>query len=262
MYFTATSSKGPGVFRVPADGGVAEALIAGAPFTKPVGVAVSTDGDRVLVADSELETLRGEEGAVLAVPVAEDGATTPVDGTQGMGPRGVEVVSEGDEDVLYFTGRDAADGVPGVFKLPLDGRQPATPVLKGAPLADPDAVTVTRDGVAYVTDRGTSGTGEGGLFRVTGGAAERIVGIRAPAFAGVTLTFDESTLLVSTLSPQGTDQVLLVDAETLRTATFSEVIGENRRGGGLHRAHRVDVFAWADLAAGPDRESRVYVLRP
>jgi hypothetical protein len=163
---------------------------------------------------------------------------------------------------VYFTGRDRAGGAAGVFRVPADGSHPPTAVLKGTPLTEPDAVTATREGVVYVTDRGPPGAGEGALYRLSGGSAERIAGIRVPAFAGVTLTFDESKVLVSTLSAQGTDQIVVVDAGTLRTETFSRVIGENRQGGGLHRAHRVDVFAWADVVAGPDRESRVYVLRP
>jgi sugar lactone lactonase YvrE len=260
VYFTATSSRGPGVFGVPAEGGVAEAVAVGPPFGQPVGVAVTTDGDRLLVADAGAQASGPPGGAVLSVPVT-GGVPTSVRGTEGMSPRGLEVVSEGDKDVAYFTGRDRSDGAAAVFKVAADGADPPTLVAKGSPLSDPDAVTVTRNGVVYVTDRGGPG-GEGALYRVSSGSAERIAGIRAPPFAGVTLTFDESTVLVSTLSPQGTDQVLLVDATTLRTDTFSRVIGENREGGGLHRAHRVDVFAWADLAAGPDRQSRVYVLRP
>lgn len=259
VYFTATSSKGPGVFRVPAEGGVAEAVAAGSPFGRPVGVAVTTDGDRLLVADADTEASRSPGGAVLSLP-ATGGEPNPLRGTEGMSPRGLEVVSEGDEDFVYFTGTDPGDRAPAVFKVPVEGADAPAPVVKGSPLADPDAVAVTRSGVVYVTDRGTPG-GEGALYRVTGGSAQRVAGIRAPVFAGVTLTFDESTVLVSTLGPQGTDQVLLVDAATLRTDRFSRVIGENREGGGLHRAHRVDVFAWADLAAGPDRQSAVYVLR-
>lgn len=259
VYFTATSSKGPGVFRVPADGGVAEVVAAGSPFGRPVGVAVTTDGDRLLVADADAQAWGRAGGAVLSVPVT-GGEPTPVRGTEGLSPRGLEAVNEEDEDVVYFTGRDGGDGAPAVFKVPVDGADAPAPVIKGSPLTDPDAVAVTRSGVVYVTDRGAPG-GEGALYRVTGGSVQRVADIRAPVFAGVTLTFDEATVLVSTLGPQGTDQVLLVDAATLRTDSFSRVIGENREGGGLHRAHRVDVFAWADLAAGADRRSAVYVLR-
>lgn len=156
VYFTATSSRGPGVFQVPAEGGAAEAVVAGSPFRKPVGVAVTTDGNRLLVADAEAETPEGGDGAVLAVPVA-GAEPTVVGGTQGMSPRGLEVVSEGGEDVVFFTGRDTGDGAPGVFKVPVDGGNSATVVVKGSPLAEPDAVTATGQGVVYVTDRRTPG---------------------------------------------------------------------------------------------------------
>jgi sugar lactone lactonase YvrE len=251
VYFTATGADGPGVFRVAAGGGEAEMVVTGPPFRRPVGIAISTDGSRLFVADPD-------GGAVFTLATAGGGqAPVVLAGTDGTAPRGLEVVREGDRDVLYLTGRDPADGAPAVFRLPAAGGVRATTVLKGSPLTDPDAVTATGSGVVFVTDRG------GAVYRVTGsGPAERIAGFRPPDFAGVSLTPDGSTLLVSALAADGTDQVLLIELGALRVRTFNDTIGANRNGGGLHRAHGAAVYAWADLTAGPDRQSRVYVLRP
>lgn len=238
VYFTATGRNGAGVFRVPANGGEAVPVVTGTPFRKPVGIAVSRDGNRLFVADTEASS-------VFTLPAA-GGSPEPVPGTESLAPRGVEVVG----DTLYLTGKD------GVFKASVTGTAPAAAVLKGVPLSNPDAVAATAGGVVYVTDRG------GAVYRITGGSAQKIADLRAPDFAGITLTRDESTVLVSALSDNGTDQVLVIDAASLKKDVFTKTIGANRNGGGLHRAHDVDLFAWADLFAGRNRESQVYLLRP
>jgi DNA-binding beta-propeller fold protein YncE len=251
VYFTATGPNGAGVFRVPADGGRAEPVVTGAPFQSPVGLAVSTDGIRLFVADAR---------AIFFLP-ATGGEARPFPGTEGMAPRGIEIVREGTRDVLYFTGRELVGGAPAVYKVSADGSSAPTTILVGAPLAAPEAVTATKDGVVYVSDRG-SADGRGTVYRIRGGAADKVADLRAPELAGITLTLDESTLLASALSPKGTDEVLVLDLASLRPGTFSKTIGTNRHGGGLHRARNVNVFTWADLVAGPGRAGTVYVLRP
>ena len=259
VYFTAGSARGPGVFSVPAAGGPVRTVATGDPFRAPVGIASETEGGRLFVADPEAAGTTG--GAVVVVPF-NPAPRAVLPGTEGTRPRGLEVVREGAADVVYLAGRDPADGTAGVFRVPASGG-PLTTVAKGAPLVAPDAVTVTKAGDVYVSDRGPATDGsQGAVLRIRRGTVEKIADLRAPVLAGITLTLDESTLLVSSLSRSGTDQVLLVDLASGRTSTFAETIGENRDGGGLHRARDVDVFAWADLAAGPDRASRVYVLRP
>jgi DNA-binding beta-propeller fold protein YncE len=52
IYFTAMSSRGAGVFRVPAAGGTVVTLTVGLPVTTPVGIAVSTDGNTLYLADT------------------------------------------------------------------------------------------------------------------------------------------------------------------------------------------------------------------
>jgi hypothetical protein len=255
VYFMATNAQGPGVFHVPAAGGRALPVTAGAPFQKPVGVA--TDGALVYVADPEVGTAGGRRGAIFSLPVS-GGSPVLVPGTEGTAARGLEVVREGTAEMLYFTGHDPLDGTAGVFKIPATGAAGPTTVSKGAPLGSPEAVTVTKAGVVYATDRGTAGGGGGGVFRITPSGPTKIADVRAPVLAGVTLTLDESLLLVSSLSPQGTDQVLIIELATERTGVFSRTIGANRAGAGLHRARDANVFVWADV----QRPGRVYRLDP
>ena len=44
---------------------------------------------------------------------------------------------------------------------------------------------------------------------------------------------------------------MVVDTATHATSIFNDVIGQSHDSGGLHRAHQVDVFAWADTKASP-----------
>ena len=69
--------------------------------------------------------------------------------------------------------------------------------------------------------------------------------------AGLTLTLDGSLLLVSSLDETaGTAQVLVLDLATQQSSVINDVISANTGAGGLHRAHELDVFAWADLTSG------------
>src|SRR5690242_771897 len=79
IYFTATGPKGPGVFQVPAAGGAAVEIATGAPFAEPVGIAISSDGRQLYVADPKA-------GQIFVVPVA-GGAPAALSGTEKTAPR-------------------------------------------------------------------------------------------------------------------------------------------------------------------------------
>ncbi len=51
IYFTTGGPAGPAILRVAAAGGVVRTVLRGAPLVDPVGLAVSSDGQRLFVAD-------------------------------------------------------------------------------------------------------------------------------------------------------------------------------------------------------------------
>jgi sugar lactone lactonase YvrE len=262
VYFTATGPNGPGVFRVPAGGGAATELVAGQPFVAPVGIAIDGAGRQLYVADPQAEGATGRDGQIFVVPVG-GGAPAPLRGTEGTAPRGMDVVREGDQDMVYFTGKDPNDGQAGVFKLPAAGGDTPTVVAKGAPLVEPDGVTVSRAGVVYVTDRSAAGAGFGSVFKIEGTTVTKIVDrVRTGDPAGIALTLDETVLLVSALQPdRDSDQVLLVDVNSLQTGSVTKVVEQNKTAGGVHRARNRNVFSWAGVTAGREGAGIVYVVR-
>lgn len=254
VYFTAASQKGPGVFRVPAAGGAATEVAVGQPFVAPRGLAISGDGKQIYVADQQA-------GQIFVVPAA-GGAPAALRGSEGTAPRGLDVVREGGQDVVYFTGKNPGDGQAGVFKLPAGGGT-LTVVAKGAPLVEPDGVTVSQAGVVYVTDRSAAGSGAGSVFKISGTTVSKLVDrVRTGDPAGLALTLDESVLLVSALQPdRDSDQVLLVNLSTLQTGSVTKVIEQNHSAGGVHRARNKNVFSWADLTAGRSGHGAVFVIK-
>jgi DNA-binding beta-propeller fold protein YncE len=251
IYFTAGSPSSPGVFRVPADGGAAVALLVGKPFVAPTGIAVSSDDQHIYVADPQSDDASGKVGQIFVIP-ASGGAAVALAGSAGTAPRIIDVVNEGGQEMLYFTGNDPTDGQAGVFKLPAAGAGAPTVVAKGAPLVEPEGVTVTQAGVAYVTDRSAAGAGFGSVFKIAGGIATKIVErVRVGSPAGLALTKDDAVLLVSALQPdRESDQVLLVKLDTLETGSVTKVIAQNQQAGGVHRARNRNVFSWIDRSAG------------
>jgi hypothetical protein len=265
IYFVATGVAGPAVYSVAATGGAPSVVATGAPLAKPTGVAVATDSSRIFVADQQAQQpgttssaaggATAGRGAILTVavsgPTSTPGAAqapTIVAGTQGLSPRGLDVVNQGDSDLIYFTGTDPANSLPGLFEVPALGGTVLT-IAEGAPFMAPDSVVVTADGVAYVSDQGP-GPNQGKVFRVTGDTVIPVLSaLDLGTPAGVTLIHSDATLLVSTMDPTTTaDQVLFLDLPTGKTAAASKVIGANKASsGGLHRAHSANVLAWADI---------------
>jgi sugar lactone lactonase YvrE len=255
IFFVAAGDPAGSVVRVAPDG-TTSVLADGGILAKPSGISVTTDGTRVLVADPQA----GGNGAILALPAG--GARSdpaPLRGTQGYGPRGLDVAGAAGGDLVYFTGADPVSGAPGLFRIPEAGGS-VTAVAEGAPFISPDSVVVAKSGDVYVTDQG-EGPGRGIVYRVRQGkAAPVLTRLTLGTPAGVTLINGDDTLLVSSIDGKSrSDQVLFLDLPTGKTAAAQKVIGAHMNSaGGLHRAGAAAVLAWADV----QRSGRVYRVEP
>jgi hypothetical protein len=263
VYFTALVKQDgedvPGVFHVSSQGGDPETLASDEPLQAPVGITISLDGQTLYIADAAaLDDGEGNAGAVLTVPVT-GGAPTALAGTLGYAPQGVVVVREGDGSALWFTGTDPANGTPGVFRVGLSGGA-VEPMVDSDVLRDPGGLTVAADGSAYVVDQLGSDP-LASIVRIAGGSASTLVpniGVGYPA--GITLSYDETVLLVSGIDPvAGSDLVYRVVLDGIEVQTISEPIASFAESAGLHRAHDAEVYAWADSEA--NGTGTVYVLR-
>jgi DNA-binding beta-propeller fold protein YncE len=252
IYFTAISPSGiPAVFQVSTQGGEAVELASGGALVMPFGVAVGTDGANVYVTDP---WSAGAAGNGIFSIGTQSGEAALVAGTSGYMPQGLEIINQDGADMIYFSGYDPEDGLPAVFQIPAAGAAVPALLAKGAPLAAPSGVAISSDGTVYVLDRLAGGGKLGGVVRISGGSAEVIVDdVRTGGqLAGLTLTLDESLLLVSSLNNErGTAQVIVVETATLNTSIVDSVISANTGAGGLHRAANVNEFAWADSTGNP-----------
>lgn len=255
IYFTADGPQGPGVFAVTAEGTIT-ALATGTPLVAPRGIAVSSDGQTLYVADPRAEATTGQ-GQLFALP-ADGGTPMPLNGADGTAPLALEVVNAQGADLIYFSGVDPSAGTPAVLKLTPDGLG-HTVLAKGAPLVEPQGLAVTSTGAVYVADA-QNGDGKASVFRIEHGVVTTVAsGFRTGALAGATLTQDEGALLVSALHPQRESaQVLVVILADGTQGIINTVIEANDGSGGVHRAHESDVLAWADSSSG----GSVYKIKP
>ncbi|MCB0061577.1 MAG: hypothetical protein KDE19_05665, partial [Caldilineaceae bacterium] len=229
------------------------ALLAGEPLLHPQGLDISSDDATLYVADIEADQL-------FTVAVS-DGSAQPLAGTEGTKPRGVEVIGEAGQEILYFSGVDPADGRPAIMKIAATGGE-LTVIAKGAPLVDPVGVTVAGDGTVYVVDQAAGGgEGLGSLFKISTGTVEPMAtNLHVGQFPGLALTLDEAALLVSTLaSGRDSAQVLVIVLASGDQVIVNKVIAANQGAGGLHRAQGGNTFAWAD--APNSGSGRVYRVR-
>lgn len=229
IYAVGQGDEGGAIWRVDAEGGEVETLLSGDLLVAPVGLAV---GDGVVyVAD---------EGGVLAVSTStgEASAFGP-----GWSPAGLDLRADGG---LVAVGTSEA-GAPVVATLSAEGA--LTEVDAGGLLERPSGVAVAPDGALYVSMGEDLSSGSILKIDAEGVASVFASGLGLGEPAGLALTLDGGTLLVSGLV-DGSDQVYAFDTSTREHSTITDGIAQNQQAGGVHRALRVNVFSWADRAAG------------
>lgn len=260
IFFTAADpTLGTGVYKVPAAGGASSPVTVGDPFVAPFGIAITGDGMTLFVADPAADSLIMDPaseavGQLFTLSVA-GGAVTPLAGTAGLKPRGIEL---GPDNVIYFTGHTLV-GVPAVFKVPKAGDTPIV-VASGAPMFDPGGIAIATNGDIYFSDGVSIETGKSSIFKIANGsgtATEIVAGLKVGYPIGISLNMANTTLLVSGLNPDTlTDAVIQIDLATLQQTLYvgdadtDITIFENPAG--LHRAKNKDIFAWADSKAKPN----------
>jgi hypothetical protein len=260
FYFTALGMNGPGVFSVNAGGGAAKELFSGPPLVAPFGLSVSTDGTTLFIADPGISDdpnmANGidAKGAIYSLS-AQGGNPTAIPAFSGTQPRGLDVIAPmgAMSDSIYFSGRDANDGKPGLFVAGANGGG-LQALAKGAPFVDPSGVAVAVNGDVYVVDTVPQSGGAGArVIKVSGNVAtELVTGLQVGYPAGAALVRSDSLLLVSgNDAVTGTSVVYSVDVVMKTVSQFSMGIGSNTDSGGLHRARmKADTLSWCGVTAG------------
>jgi DNA-binding beta-propeller fold protein YncE len=250
VYFTAIGANGPGVFSMASDGTNTKEIKAGDPFAAPFGIASSSDGKSLVIADPGADVANKDAGGIHVMPVG-GGATEIIAGSADTVPRGVTVAVDQNKDFVFFTGNDKTDGSPGVFKVEIAGGT-ATTIVKGGELRDPSGITVAGDGSIYVCDT-VADNGNGLVFKITGTtAAQWATGLRVGYPCGIALSQDGATLYLSGLDPaSGTNRLIAFDVvnkmQTLLFEAEAKAFGEPA---GLHRSHSANVFSWVESQGG------------
>ena len=265
VYFTGINADGnAAVFKAPAAGGDAATLSTGDLMVAPFGIATSTDGTTLYIADTAAEDASFKLGLIFKLPVA-GGTPEVLAGTEGTMARGLEVYKNADgNDEIWFSGRDKETGEPGLFSVPAAGTD-VKPIAEGAPFEDPSGVAITATGDAYVVDTKTESGTTASIISVKGGtAAEFLTGLGVGFPAGNALIKGDATLLVSGLDIEThVDVVYVIDIATKALTKFSKGttvdIGMFNEPAGLHRAKNGNVFAWADSKA--QGTGTVYVVK-
>ncbi|MFT3706994.1 MAG: hypothetical protein QM817_04925 [Archangium sp.] len=251
-YFVGLEDGQAAVYSTPAPSTSAPTrLHLGAPLVSPFGIDVSLDGKTIVLSDpgAQLDPENPARGELFSLSAS---GSTPavISGASGFAPRAVVLLTVNNVEVATFSGRDPTTKETGVFQIPLAGGT-VTTLAKGGLLRDPTGVALAHDGTAYVIDADADGS-EARLLKVTsdGTVSVMLSPITIGFPAGVALSQDEKTVLVSAKAPEaGTDAVLRVPVAGGETEVVTTGIDQFQEPAGLHRARNVDTYIWADSRA-------------
>lgn len=271
IYFTASTAEGPAVLAAE-PGAASRVLYAGELLSAPFGVVSSLDGATLYISDSTAQEATGEEGegAGEEGPVGRimrlsttGGEPSVVSGTEGTSPRSLHLSEVDGQETLHFTGVDPSSGQAAVYRLSVDGGA-LEMVASGAPLAQPSGIVVGLDGTIYVADSSAAEGGAAALLSIKDGQVALMVeDLRLGYPAGLTLDVEGLTLLASGLADDANSSVVhAVKLDSGERSVISEGISQNSESGGVHRAHKANVFAWAN-SDGTERApgGTVYLLK-
>lgn len=257
VYFTARNDEEVGgLYRVATAANSTPELLASG-FEAPINLVTSSNGDTIYVSDvGMLDEEEGKLGGVIYSVSSGGGDPSELSGTMGYRPRGLDLVTDGVSDQLYFSGNDPQDGLPGVFKMTASGGA-ISAVYKGDLLDDPSGVAVAKDGATYVADTGANGE-LAAIIKIVDGKPTTVVSDLSVGYpAGIALTQDEQSLLVSGFVADGIQSaVYKIDLATGEYAAVTTGIEGNTASAGVHRAHDADSYAWANA----DMEGTVFLL--
>lgn len=262
VYFTGVDMNGnTGAFWTPVGNGIQNATQAssGNVLVAPIGVAISSDGNTLYIADpGALDSSGGDDGVIwsLALPNA---TPTAVAGSGGIYARGLTVQQGGSGDTLVFTGVNGG-GQAGLFSLAAGGGTAMT-VAAGAPFDDPSGVTVDSNGDYFVFDVTAGGSHRADVIKVAGNTPSVVLSDLFVGYpAGITTSATGGGIVLSGLAAaSGPDILSVVNASGQSSPLVSSGLSNLRNAGGLHRAANANVYAFVDSAG--DGTDAVYVIR-
>ncbi len=169
VYITGVDSFGTiGAFWTPIGNGIQSVTqaSAGSLLVAPLGVAVSSDGKTLFVADpGAVDPAGGDDGVIWSIALP-NAMPAVVGGSSGIYARGLTVAQIGSTDTLVFTGVNST-GQAGVFTLSAGGGTAMT-IVAGAPFVDPSGVAVDSNGDYFVVDVTAGGSHRADVIKVSG----------------------------------------------------------------------------------------------